>query len=201
MQASVKLENLFQKKTCVVVCGASRGLGECISVTFARKFSAGSVFILLSRDGNALGNVKSKINAECPDQVCVTRKFDQGNIQQKNFDSVFQEIFHTNSICVAGFEQAVMVHSAGTLGDITKYSKELVDAETVRRNFDVNVTGAILMNSAFLRAFDETAQRVVINISSLAALQPFSTWSLYCSSLYTFPIMTQFLAHQLHWLK
>jgi sepiapterin reductase len=193
MQASVKLDNLFEKKTCVVVCGASRGLGECISVTFAKKFPAGSVFILLARDGDALGKVKSKINVECPNQLCVTKVFDQGNTEQKNFDSVFEEIFGANSICVDGFQQAVMVHSAGTLGDITKYCREMEDVETVRLSFDVNVTGAILINTAFLRTFDQTAERVVINISSLAAVQPFSSWSLYCAGLSTFLSVTQVL--------
>ncbi|XP_061171728.1 sepiapterin reductase-like [Saccostrea echinata] len=181
MQATKKMDDFFQSKTCIVVCGASRGLGECISLTFARKFPAGSALILLGRDVKALENVKSKISEECPHQMCVTQKFDQGSIQQENFDQLFEGIFQVHKISLSSFEQAVMVHSAATLGDITKYAKEMTDAETVKCNFDVNVTGAILLNSTFLKAFDDILKRVVINISSLAAIQPIKSLSLYCS--------------------
>ena len=174
--------NLFQKKSCVVVSGASRGLGECISLTFAKKFPKGSIFILLSRNGIALENVKAKINSECPGQICHTKEFDQGIVLPENFDSLFDSILQSNNISFAGLEQAVMVHSAGSLGDITKYCKEMSDPKTIRDCFDVNVVGAILLNSAFLETFHETAiKKIVVNLSSLAALKPFKSWSLYCS--------------------
>ncbi|XP_062605733.1 sepiapterin reductase-like [Saccostrea cucullata] len=181
MQAAKKVDDFFHCKTCVVVCGASRGLGECISLTFARKFPAGSALILLGRDVKALEDVKSKISAECPHQLFVIQKFDQGNIRQENFENLFEGIFQVHKISLSSFEQAVIVHSAGTLGDITKYAKEMTDAETVKRSFDVNVTGAILLNSTFLKAFNDILKRVIINLSSLAAVQPFKSWSLYCS--------------------
>lgn len=181
MSSSVKSENLFQKKSCVVVCGASRGLGECISITFAKKFLTGSVFILLSRDGKALENVKTSLQSECPDQLCITKVFDQGIMQQENFECLFDGIVQSNNISLADLEQVVMVHCAGTLGDITKYCKEMTDPKKVRENFDINVVGTILLNSAFLKAFKDVGSKVIINISSLAGIQPFKSWSLYCS--------------------
>ena len=176
--------NLFQKKTFVVVSGSSLGLGECISLTFGKKFPKGSVFILLSRDGKALEKVKARINSDCPGQICHTKEFDQGIVLPENFDSLFDSILQSSSLSLAGLEQAVMVHSAGSLGDITKYCKEICDPETIRDCFDVNVVGAILINSAFLKTFHEAAiKKIIVNVSSLAALQPFKSWSLYCSGL------------------
>lgn len=194
MSSSVKSENLFQRKSCVIVCGASRGLGECISLTFAKKFPVGSVFILLSRDGKALENVKTRLHSESPGQLCIMKVFDQGIMQQENFESLFDGVVSSNNISLDNLEQVVMVHSAGTLGDITKYCKEMTDIEKVRKHFDINVVGTILLNSAFLKAFKDVGNKVVINISSLAAIQPFKSWSLYCSGKAARDIFFQTLA-------
>ncbi|KAL5007880.1 hypothetical protein ScPMuIL_016686 [Solemya velum] len=51
---------------------------------------------------------------------------------------------------VAGFTQAVIVHNAGTIGDPTKYVREMTDVDKVKHCYDMNVTGMILLNAAFL---------------------------------------------------
>lgn len=43
---------------CVVVCGVSRGFGECIFIIFVKKFLIGFVFIFFFRDGKVFENVK-----------------------------------------------------------------------------------------------------------------------------------------------
>ena len=57
-------------------------------------------------------------------------------------------------------------------------------AASVSGVMNVNVTGTILLNTAILQCCDDAGQgeMVIINVSSLAAVRPFPSWSLYCTS-------------------
>ncbi|KAJ8313944.1 hypothetical protein KUTeg_008505 [Tegillarca granosa] len=181
-----KGEICFRRISCCVITGASRGLGKSIALKFAAKFPAKSVFILLSRDTASLSDVKREIALINQGTKTVTKEFDQSLLNQANFDSLFQDVFRDNGLSVSDFEQAVMIHNAGTVGDITKYVRDVTDAKKVKENFDINVSGMILLNGAFLQMFKKelVKHRIVINISSLAGIQPVKSWSLYCSAIF-----------------
>lgn len=186
-----KGENCFGRISCCVITGASRGLGKSIALQFAAKLPAKSVFILLSRDTESLSDVKREISSINQEAKTISKEFDQSVLNQSNFDSLFQDILHENGLSVSNFQQAVMIHNAGSIGDISKYAGGLTDAKTVQDTFDINVSGMILLNSAFLQMFKKELiqHRIVINISSLAGIQPFKSWSLYCTG--TISIMIQ----------
>ncbi|OWF47701.1 sepiapterin reductase-like [Mizuhopecten yessoensis] len=173
---------IFSRKACVVVTGASRGLGKSVAKIFATKFPESSLFILLARNLTDLEAVKAEIRENMPTLKVAVKKFDQGNLDQAIFDSLFDTVFEEYGVSPNDFEQSVIVHNAGTLGDNTKYASQLSDVATVQRNFDVNVSGMILLNSGFLRKFSNSSKgRLIVNLSSLVAVQPVSSFSLYCT--------------------
>jgi len=52
--------------------------------------------------------------------------------------------------------------------------------------FNLNVTSTCFLSSEFVKVFSstpatESVKFVVVNVSSLAAIQPFDSWSVYCS--------------------
>lgn len=177
--------NVFTRKTCVVITGASRGLGKCVAKRFATKFPSSSLFILLARNVSALESVKGEILSANPNVKVAVKKFDQGSLDQVTFDTVFDDVFVENGVSADDFEQSVIVHNAGTLGDNSKYASQLSDVATVQTNFDVNVSGVVLLNASFLRKFSTSSKgRLVINISSLAAVHTMSSFSLYCAGIF-----------------
>ena len=172
---------MLKRKTCCIVTGASQGLGACVIEHFVRVLSQDSVVIRLSR------NTSKMEAATFPDKVVeriITEHYDQANINQKYFDSFLEDLFKKNNIQAADFQQAIMVHNAGSLGDVSKFTGEMSNAAVVQECVDVNVTGAVLLNSCFMKLFcdDSKCRRVIVNISSLAAIQPFKSWSTYCAS-------------------
>ncbi|NXM58908.1 SPRE reductase, partial [Illadopsis cleaveri] len=83
----------------------------------------------------------------------------------------------------ASFGRLLLVNNAGSLGDISKSFLDLTDLEEINTYFSFNLSSALCLTSAALRAFGARpgCSRTVVNISSLCALEPFPSWALYCS--------------------
>lgn len=175
---------IFTKKTCCVITGASRGLGRAIAINFCSAFHPDSMFVLLSRDVQQLNSVKSEMETKSPGTTIITKHFDQSKLNFDVYAALFQDVFGTAGVDPGDFEQAMMVHNAGTEGDPSKYIRDLSDPELVGGCFDMNISGMILLNAAFLQTFPSSAVscRVVVAMTSLSAIMPMRTWSLYCTS-------------------
>ncbi|KAL3831236.1 hypothetical protein ACJMK2_023013 [Sinanodonta woodiana] len=174
---------MFEKRAFCVVTGAGKGLGKCITQKFAARLAPSSVLLLLARSVQAMETVKASIESEFKHVTVAIKYFDQGDLSTDH-QALFLDCLKMCKLSAADFEEAIIVHNSGTIGDVTKYADELSDRKILEDMFNINVNGLILLNSAFLQTFDKKSvqKRVVINISSLCALQPFSSWSLYCTA-------------------
>ena len=173
-------ESLLQKKTLCIVTGASRGLGRCIAKNVAEKLTPCSLLVLMARNTTDLENVKTELEDKDRNIKVVSQVFDQSNLQECANKDLFSDILKGADKSFVDFEHALIIHNAGSVGDLTKYGSEMTDPAAVESTMNVNVTGTILLNAVFMQSFKRLA-RTVINISSLAALQPFPSWSLYCA--------------------
>eukprot|EP00928_Gymnodinium_smaydae_P045644 TRINITY_DN30397_c0_g2_i1.p1 TRINITY_DN30397_c0_g2~~TRINITY_DN30397_c0_g2_i1.p1 ORF type:complete len:297 (-),score=68.18 TRINITY_DN30397_c0_g2_i1:36-926(-) len=82
--------------------------------------------------------------------------------------------------------ELVLIHNSGTLGRLA-FTEDLTVAEAAAA-MDLNVTGVIVLTQLFLKRFGSRAklpnnalQLQIVNISSLLALQPMPSWSLYAT--------------------
>lgn len=180
--AGIMAESLFNKKCICIITGASQGYGKCIAESFARTCSSGSLLILLSRNNSKVKEVAYDIHSNCPGITVVAQQLDLADLQQCSVEN-FQVVLNTYNIILGDFEHVILVHNAGSLGDVTKFVWQLTDKAVVENCITVNVTGTILFNAAVLDAVKkaDVKSTVVVNISSLAALQAFPSWSLYCA--------------------
>jgi NAD(P)-dependent dehydrogenase (short-subunit alcohol dehydrogenase family) len=81
--------------------------------------------------------------------------------------------------------RAVLVNNVGTLGEMRRID-EWSSVEALRAAIDLNVTGVAWLTSLFLRHAralprEPPAPHLLVNVSSLAALEPFATQVLYCT--------------------
>ncbi|NXA49913.1 SPRE reductase, partial [Nothocercus julius] len=85
---------------------------------------------------------------------------------------------------------------AGSLGDVSKTFVDLTDPDEINSYLAFNVTSALCLTSAALRAFGKRpgARRAVVNVSSLCAVKPFRTWALYCGGKAARDMVFQVLA-------
>ncbi|KAL4221988.1 hypothetical protein ACF0H5_018034 [Mactra antiquata] len=174
--------SLLKVKSFCVITGASRGYGRCIAEKLATNLPKDSTFLLLARDTQQLATVKENINTLNDSVQVMYEKFDQSSLNECSQSNI-RNILSKNKIEMKNFDQILIIHNAGTVGDLTKFAWEMTDISSVETAMNLNVTGTILLNAALLSEVrnSNVGFKVVINISSLAAVQAFSSWSVYCS--------------------
>ncbi|XP_035229490.1 sepiapterin reductase-like [Stegodyphus dumicola] len=167
----------WQIPTFLIVTGASRGLGLTIAIEFCKKLCEGSSALLLARDKTKLIMTQEMISK------CSTVKCEIVAIDLALPDSPSYEHLLTKHVQQTGssYRQALLIHNAGTLGDISKTIMNSTSASEIKAYFDLNLHSVMFLTSAFLKVFELTERKLIINVSSLAALQPFKGWNLYCT--------------------
>lgn len=180
------MANVFHLKTFCVITGASKGLGRSIAIQFANQFPFGSFMLLLARSKDGLEETKTLVQNNAPHiNVCI-HPIDLGAQDEFSFENLMQGIMVENAITPTDFLQAIIIHNAGSLGDVSKNLAEQNNSNMLKWYWDLNLTAVVLLNSTFLNLFKSNGmtQIVTINISSICALQPFKSWSIYCAGMY-----------------
>lgn len=176
-------EWLQKKKTYCVITGASRGLGKILAVHFSPCFAKESVIVLVARDAAGLQNVKAEVEASAPGVKVLARSVDLGDPKtctSKVFEELLASSLGQSETEAAAFDQAIIFHNAGSVGRCAA-AEDYGNPQEWTDYLMLNVTSAACLNCAFLKTFREAdvGQRLVINISSLAAFKPLLSCGLY----------------------
>lgn len=164
----------LSKRTFLLLTGGSRGIGAKIAIEFSRKMPKDSQILLLARTTAGLDDTKQKILEANANIDVITHSIDLTNPSE----SEFREILKFNA---ANFDQAVVVHNAGSTGDVSKSARSVNDVNEWKDNFSMNVFSVVLLNNLFLEITSGVKQ-YIINITSKAAICPFTTFAFYCSN-------------------
>jgi sepiapterin reductase len=184
---NMKKSPIFGKKTFLLVTGASRGLGRSLAVNIAKNLGKQSFILLLARSKDGLEETKAQILKNVADfELTISlQSVDLSCCSDALFDQLFKDVIKTANPDILSFEQAIIIHNAASLGDVSKKVAEFVDAGECQDYWNVNITSPAILNNVFLRHFPASDKRNIlcINISSICALQPFKTWALYCTGI------------------
>ncbi|ELT92986.1 hypothetical protein CAPTEDRAFT_18220 [Capitella teleta] len=175
--------DIFSLKTFCLVTGASRGLGQCMAIRFAEKLPAQSMLVLMARSLNGLESTSDQIAARASHVRTKVVQRDLSSQTETSLDALLRGLFEELKVAPRDFDQALLVHNAATLGDVSKMMTEIDSASDLNAYWDMNLTSPLLLNTVFFRHFtqDVVDQRVVINITSLCSIKPFKSWSIYCA--------------------
>ena len=158
-------------KTLIIITGASRGYGQEIAVQMAQKVAEPS-FVLISRALNDLKNTEKlcqEKNSKCQIKLV---QLDLQKAKKEDFEIPFD---------FKDFDSLVLVHNAGSLGNQGTKVTEFDNEKEMADYFYLNVISVMILNSKVAKESEKIKNKLVINITSLAALQPFETWGSYCS--------------------
>ncbi|XP_018646665.1 ankyrin repeat-containing, putative [Schistosoma mansoni] len=197
--------NSFKSPWCnadcfVVITGASRGFGRAFAVELVKSMSSGKDHaaslnvLLMARDVNALRVTESEMyaslstNSEMKLTILVsTSSLDMSNANKENLLNDLNPLFQlASSYPIKSNIQCqwnMLVHNAATLGNIHSKSYERFNIDALDTYYHTNLTIPILLTSLFVDYFTSYHQPItIVNISSLAADQPFPCMSDYCIS-------------------
>lgn len=175
--------NVFSLKSFCIITGASKGFGKCMAVKFATLLPPTSVMLLMARSHDNLQKTKCIISKIAPDVRVRIVPVDLGEIDKTAVFEILTQTFTELDVHPGSFDQAMIVHNAASLGDVSRNMAEHNNSSSLHNFWQLNLTSLLVLNSVFLEHFTEsnTKHRLVMNISSICALQPFRSWSLYCS--------------------
>ena len=172
-----KDRRMSEDKTFCMVTGGSRGFGRSVAAAFAKgwQFKEGSEMVLIGRNSDELLKTKSLI---------------EGLTKVLNVKIVINDLekLETLDDCLAqalpadskGFSNAILVNNAGSLGNIKAPMRSMTSAAEIQRYFALNLISVFSLTTRFLSHFN-TSKNVIVNVSSLAAIQEMPYMSLYCT--------------------
>jgi len=161
-------------KTFLVVTGASKGLGKAFATALSSNLSEGSTVYLTARTEEALIETQNNISAINGKIDVKYFIIDQENAEKVSYVNMFKNIKSDN------YEFAIIVHNAGSIGKQGQMVRDYDDKDELINYYKLNLFSVAILNSVFMKTFSQV-RKIVINISSLAALQPFVTWGNYCA--------------------
>ncbi|XP_077514789.1 sepiapterin reductase-like [Amblyomma americanum] len=167
------------KKYYVIITGASAGIGRAIAVAFSKEVAENSVFVITGRNSERLDETKRLVGEVAPGVQVIAKTTDHSKATFKDYRKLISETWAK----ISGADGAVLVHNAATLGDVHKYAVAYTDDKEIDDYFHLNVTSVMTLTSAFLEKFpsSSTLPRVIVNITSMAAVNAWAGLGLYCT--------------------
>ena len=159
--------------------GASRGLGRELAVKLTARLASGSVVVLTARCEADLLHTAELIDLVAPPDVrVVTLACDLAVAEDHDLERIVDTALNANP----SLEAAMIIHNSGSVGDVSRTAPQHDQMTETDPYFRLNVSSVVALNGVFLRRVkDKVAHTTVINISSLCAVQPFKSMSLYCA--------------------
>lgn len=169
----------FEKESFCVITGASRGLGRSIARLFAKEWGMRESkvdLVLLARSRSGLEETRQLVGEESPSVRVHILVADLGDTIA--FDRVSAQIRAlVDEQKPSPSAQGVLVHNAGSLGDVTKWGCD-VSASEASTYMNLNFATFVGLTSSFLSQFDGR-QCFIINISSILGSIPLPAFGLY----------------------
>jgi len=161
------------------VTGASRGLGRAIALSLSsdNRATAGGLHIaLLARNGQQLEEVQEEVLARLPPHSSVSSY--AGDLT--DLQHVEEQLGTLWEYCEqVDVKEVWLINNAGSLSQLSPVAQ--LEASEVRRALEVNVVAPTMLTAHTLAHWEGKAEAMTVaNVSSLAALQPFDCWGLYC---------------------
>jgi sepiapterin reductase len=166
----------LSKTTYLLVTGASKGIGKRMAIETSRNLQSGSRVVLLARSLEGLQSTKEEI-LEINDALQVfTIPLDLTKPSIDQIDDVINQSFDAS----LNFELALIIHNVGTLGDVSKWVKDIESYDELNSYFNVNVHAPTILNNRLLKAIPAATKKLIVNLTSKAAICPFKSFGFYC---------------------
>ncbi|KYQ94257.1 hypothetical protein DLAC_04554 [Tieghemostelium lacteum] len=166
-----------------LVTGGSRGFGVAIVEEVLAKFQNSTIdFILYARPSTQGGLEKTKqlILSKSPKSTVSNICIDLSIVPE--IEAKFMKSLE--NVDLSQYSKVLFFVNHGSLSYLEKI-KDLKNFNEIQKDIDLNVTSVTVLTSLFLRKIstygENQIEATLINTSSLCAIKPFDSWSVYCS--------------------
>lgn len=160
----------------VIITGGNKGIGYGLAKEFHKN---GYRVISISR--NKIEKLYSVEQYECDLSI-------SDSIEKTMLD-IFSQLDENTT------KKLVLINNAGDLGIVN--TLENIPTINIDYTIKVNLIAPLILNSLFIKlTIGWECKKKIINISSGAAINPYESWSLYCSSKAGIDMMTKVVAKE-----
>merc|ERR1711994_828704 len=152
------------------------GFGRALAVELGKVVGTGSTLLLLARNKEQLEETKAMAREVRPGLAVEVQPMDLSTADKEAFEKAI--LAHRGS-ADHPYEVAIVIHNAGTLGQDGRKITDMTNMEEMQDYYRLNLFHVICLNSVFTTCFPKSRMSY-INISSILALQPLTTWANYC---------------------
>lgn len=153
-----------------IVTGTSKGLGEAI---VRELLQPENELICLSRKEN------TQLNQEAKEKGVPFTFYSCDVSQNEQVKTILSQIFERHDFSSA--DSMTLINNAGIVEPIETIGK--TDSEALDLNISINLIAPIILTNWFIHAFsDYSIEKIIVNITSGAARNPYHGWAAYCSS-------------------
>ncbi|CAH0347113.1 (S)-benzoin forming benzil reductase [Bacillus sp. CECT 9360] len=151
-----------------IITGSSKGLGEAIS---EQCFQKGNHCILVARSTNEELVEKAKHHGIKVSSI--SADLSKTEELPALIERIFTEIGETDEL--------YLINNAGVIEPIKPVGQ--LEQEKMEISMKVNYLAPVMLSNAFIeRTKDFNGKKIIVNVSSGAALRPIHGWSAYCST-------------------
>ncbi|XP_034566027.1 sepiapterin reductase-like [Notolabrus celidotus] len=179
-----------------IITGASRGFGRAVAVQLSRLVKPGSVLLLAARSGDELRALQEELAGSEAGRTGVKAVCVEADLGQKEGpERVLKAAAEASS---EEIEHLILINNAASLGDVSRFCKDFTNMADMDSYLSFNFSSCLCLTAGVLQRFPKRPglKRTVVNVSSVCALQPFSSWVLYCSGKAARHMMFKVLAQE-----
>ncbi|KAJ7685177.1 hypothetical protein DFH06DRAFT_1157711 [Mycena polygramma] len=174
----------------VLITGASSGIGAATAVLFAK---AGTNILLLARREDALKTVH---------QACIAAHKESGLKEGGEFAPVQLDVSDRTAIASLWSKVPASLHNVDILVNNAGYVVGRdhvgdIDPSVIEGMFATNVLGLIAMTQLLLNVFKAKNSGHIINIGSVAGIEPYVGGSIYCATKHAVNAFTASMRREL----
>lgn len=142
------MNEFWSRRTCVILTGASKGIGQSLAVEISRLLIPDSTIVLMARDTNGLEKTKDLVIKENGDILVEVFEKKTNNfviflrylltIQNFFFQYYSVDLFNSNAtifekivepINPTKYELFVLIHNAGSIGNLDHLTADMNDID------------------------------------------------------------------------
>ena len=164
---------IFTFMNVLIITGGSNGIGKAI----AEKYTSENYTVFSISRSKAFNVSYHQLTADLSNStktiIAINAVF--SNLNLDNISSI------------------TLVNNAGSLGEIHTIGN--LDSEKIQQTIQLNTTTPLVLANEFVKLTKElTCKKQIINISSGAATNPYSGWSVYCTTKAALDMTTRTIA-------
>lgn len=169
--------DLNRKLAYLIITGASKGIGAKMAIETSRNFKDGSVVVLVARSLEGLELTKTEMLKVNKALKVIVKPMDLTKPTNEELKLMISESYDPTT----AYDLVMMIHNVGTIGDVSKWAADYEDYAELESYFSTNVFAPIVLNNLLLKVIPTGTEKLIVNITSKAAVVPIKSFGFYCS--------------------